>query len=110
MPTSTGSPCRSGPRCTDADLAGEPQPDEEGLAEPPALWLVKDDGICPMSPGLPRPTVPDSQRPAVAFAEGFDPTRDDGMAVRHRDHAANRMTGGRTGRPTDNARRATPMG
>ena len=64
------------------DRCATQQPGEERLA-PPCLWLVKDEGIYLMSPGFhPRPDSGD--RPArapVAYAVGFDPTRDDGMAV-----------------------------
>ena len=58
------------------------QPGEERLA-PPCLWLVKDEGVYLMSPGLdpdPQPVDP-PRRPPVAYADGFDPTRDDRMAV-----------------------------
>ena len=70
-----------------AEIYGEercatPQPGEERLA-PPCLWLVKDEGIYLMSPGIqPGPEPGDRPAPApVAYASGFDPTRDDRMAV-----------------------------
>ncbi len=58
------------------------QPGEERLA-PPCLWLVKDEGIYLMSPGMyPEPASADpAPRPPVSYARGFDPTRDDRMAV-----------------------------
>ena len=58
------------------------QPGEERLA-PPCLWLVKDEGIYLMSPGIhPDPGPGDRPtRPPVAYADGFDPTRDDRLAV-----------------------------
>ena len=63
------------------DRCAVPQPGEERLA-PPCLWLVKDEGIYLMSPGI----HPDAERtgrtrPPVSYASGFDPTRDDRMAV-----------------------------
>ena len=64
------------------DRCGIPQPGEERLA-PPCLWLVKDEGIYLMSPGI-HPKTESGDRPArapVAYASGFDPTRDDRMAV-----------------------------
>ena len=64
------------------DRCATPQPGEERLA-PPCLWLVKDEGIYLMSPGI-HPDAEPQQRPArapVAYASGFDPTRDDRMAV-----------------------------
>ena len=64
------------------DRCAVPQPGEERLA-PPCLWLVKDEGIYLMSPGLdPDPDSDDPpRRPPVAYADGFDPNRDDRMAV-----------------------------
>ncbi|MYE82130.1 MAG: DUF3085 domain-containing protein [Gammaproteobacteria bacterium] len=64
------------------DRCAVPQPGEERLA-PPCLWLVKDEGIYLMSPGV-HPEPEPGDRPArapVAYASGFDPTRDDRMAV-----------------------------
>ena len=64
------------------DRCGTRQPGEERLA-PPCLWLVKDEGIYLVSPGI-RPeqeTADRAARPPVAYASGFDPTRDDRMAV-----------------------------
>ena len=57
------------------------QPGEERLA-PPCLWLVKDEGIYLMSPGI-HPDVERTERtrPPVSYASGFDPTRADRMAV-----------------------------
>ncbi|MYE83070.1 MAG: DUF3085 domain-containing protein [Gammaproteobacteria bacterium] len=69
-----------------AEIYGEsrcatPQPGEERLA-PPCLWLVKDEGIYLMSPGIhPDSEADRSTRAPVAYASGFDPTRDDRMAV-----------------------------
>jgi len=69
-----------------AEIYGEsrcatPQPGEERLA-PPCLWLVKDEGIYLMSPGIhPDSGADRSTRAPVAYASGFDPTRDDRMAV-----------------------------
>ena len=54
------------------------QPGEERLA-PPCLWLVKDEGIYLMSPGI-HPDAGRTRAP-VSYATGFDPTRDDRMAV-----------------------------
>ena len=64
------------------DRCAVAQPGEERLA-PPCLWLVKDEGIYLMSPGI-HPDAETEERPArppVAYASGFDPTRDDRMAV-----------------------------
>ena len=64
------------------DRCAVQQPGEEPLA-PPCLWLVKDEGIYLMSPGI-HPDAGSGDRPArapVAYASGFDPTRDDRMAV-----------------------------
>jgi len=64
------------------DRCGERQPGEERLA-PPCLWLVKDEGIYLMSPGI-QPETDSTQcapRPPVSYACGFDPTRDDRLAV-----------------------------
>ena len=70
-----------------AEIYGEdrcdvPQPGEQRLA-PPCLWLVKDEGIYLMSPGVFPDADPAQQppRPPVSYARGFDPTRDDRMAV-----------------------------
>ena len=68
-----------------ADRCAVPQPGEERLA-PACLWLVKDEGIYLMSPGI-CPQAESghaSERPPVAYATGFDPTREDRMAVWHR--------------------------
>ena len=54
------------------------QPGEERLA-PPCLWLVKDEGIYLMSPGI-HPEAERTRAP-VSYASGFDPTRDDRMAI-----------------------------
>ncbi len=64
------------------DRCAVAQPGEERLA-PPCLWLVKDEGIYLMSPGIHSgaETERRSARPPVAYASGFDPTRDDRMAV-----------------------------
>ncbi|MYE02253.1 MAG: DUF3085 domain-containing protein [Alphaproteobacteria bacterium] len=63
------------------DRCATQQPGEERLA-PPCLWLVKDEGIYLMSPGIhPEPHGDRSARAPVAYASGFDPTRDDRMAV-----------------------------
>lgn len=64
------------------DRCAVAQPGEERLA-PPCLWLVKDEGIYLMSPGIhPEPASDDRpERAPVAYASGFDPTRDDRMAV-----------------------------
>ena len=66
----------------DEERCAERQPGEERLA-PPCLWLVKDEGIYLMSPGIHRDADPGgrSVRPPVAYASGFDPVRDDRMAV-----------------------------
>ena len=58
------------------------QPGEERRA-PPCLWLVKDEGIYLLSPGFHPDAEADGRtpRPPVAYASGFDPTRDDRMAV-----------------------------
>ena len=71
------------------DRCAVPQPGEDRLA-PPCLWLVKDEGIYLMSPGIhPGPEPGDrSTRAPVAYASGFDPTRDDRMAVWDRARAA----------------------
>ena len=64
------------------DRCGVQQPGEQRLA-PPCLWLVKDEGIYLMSPGV-HPDVASTEpapRPPVCHAVGFDPTRDDRMAV-----------------------------
>ncbi|MXY17220.1 MAG: DUF3085 domain-containing protein [Acidobacteria bacterium] len=64
------------------DRCATRQPGEERLA-PPCLWLVKDEGIYLMSPGI-HPEPESGDRPArapVAYAVGFDPTHDDRMAV-----------------------------
>ena len=55
----------------------------------PALWLVKDDGIYLMSNGRPRQIADDSPatgqdqdgQSLVVYAEGFDPTKADPVAV-----------------------------
>ena len=60
------------------DRCAVPQPGEERLA-PPCLWLVKDEGIYLMSPGI-HPDAGRTRAP-VSYASGFDPTRDDRMAV-----------------------------
>ena len=54
------------------DRCAVPQPGEERLA-PPCLWLVKDEGIYLMSPGLDPDPDPDDprRRPPVAYADGF---------------------------------------
>ena len=62
-----------------------------GQAPPiaPALWLVKDEGIYLMSNGRPRQMVDGSSaagqdldgQSLVVYAEGFDPTKADPMAV-----------------------------
>jgi len=72
-----------------AERCAVPQPGEERRA-PPCLWLVKDEGIYLMSPGIHRGTESGDRpvRPPVAYASGFDPTRDDRMAVWDRAHAA----------------------
>ena len=64
------------------DRCATHQPGEERLA-PPCLWLVKDEGIYLMSPGIHPDAAPvdRSARPPVAYASGFDPTRDDRLAV-----------------------------
>ena len=64
------------------DRCGVQQPGEQRLA-PPCLWLVKDEGIYLMSPGI-DPAAPSGEsapRPPVCYAVGFDPTRDERMAV-----------------------------
>ena len=62
------------------DRCAVPQPGEQRLA-PPCLWLVKDEGIYLMSPGIDPDAEPGQRRPPVSYASGFDPTRDDRMAV-----------------------------
>ena len=63
------------------DRCAVPQPGEERLA-PPCLWLVKDEGIYLMSPGIhPDAERAERTRAPVSYASGFDPTRDDRMAV-----------------------------
>ena len=68
-----------------ADRCAVPRPGEERLA-PPCLWLVKDEGIYLMSPGVHLAPASDSRptRPPVSYARGFDPNRDDRMDVWHR--------------------------
>ena len=58
-----------------------PQPGEE-YRTPPCLWLVKDEGIYLMSPGF-DPDAPEDarERPPIAYAVGFDPKREDRLAV-----------------------------
>ena len=64
------------------DRCATQRPGEERLA-PPCLWLVKDAGVYLMSPGIHPEARPGdrSARAPVAYAVGFDPTRDDRMAV-----------------------------
>ncbi len=63
------------------DRCGVPQPGEQRLA-PPCLWLVKDEGIYLMSPGIdPDAERTERTRAPVSYASGFDPTRNDRMAV-----------------------------
>ena len=64
------------------DRCAVPQPGEQRLA-PPSLWLLKDEGIYLMSPGVFPDTGPTQRhrRPPVSYARGFDPNRDDRMAV-----------------------------
>ena len=64
------------------DRCAVAQPGEERLA-PPCLWLVKDEGIYLMSPGIHPDAATEERaaRPPVAYASGFDPTRDHRMAV-----------------------------
>ena len=63
------------------DRCGVPQPGEHRLA-PPCLWLVKDEGVYLMSPGIdPDAERTERTRAPVAYASGFDPTRDDRLAV-----------------------------
>ena len=63
------------------DRCAVPQPGEERLA-PPCLWLVKDEGVYLMSPGVyPASASGPAPRPPVSYASGFDPIRDDRMAV-----------------------------
>ena len=63
------------------DRCAVPQPGEQRLA-PPCLWLVKDEGVYLMSPGIDPDAKRTQRTPApVSYASGFDPTRDDRMAV-----------------------------